>query len=124
MAFDVRKPNNSLAPTRSVYYNVHFCVRAFHRIISYPGYSLFILFIMYLQIMEIILYFKIRSRGLFDYSSSNTILNQTDNPQITPIFGSLPIKKIMIEPIVSVLIVLTEKTMFVSIESFRSYTIS
>jgi hypothetical protein len=54
--------------------------------------------------MDIRLYFKIRSRGSTDFISSDTRVNQTNNLEITHtihIFDPLPIKKMMMEPIVS-----------------------
>jgi hypothetical protein len=107
MIVDVRKLSNGAGPARSVYQHGHFCVRAFHLLTSYPGYSLFAFFIIYLQIMEIILYFKISSRGPLDFTSSTSVLNQTNTPQeshTVHIFDPLPVKKIMVEPIVSILI--------------------
>ncbi|CAF1029913.1 unnamed protein product [Rotaria sp. Silwood1] len=104
MVVDIRKLSNGSGPARSVYQHGHFCVRVFHRLISYPGYTLFVLFIIYLQLMELILYFKIRSRGSLDFTLSNTILNKTTNPTTLThtihIFDPLPIKKIMVEPII------------------------
>ncbi|CAF0867283.1 unnamed protein product [Rotaria sordida] len=99
MVVDVRKLNNGIGPARPVYQHGHFCVRAFHRLISYPSYTLFLLFIIYLLIMDIILYFKIRSRKLLDFNLSDTILNQKIIHTID-IFDLLSIKKIMIEPII------------------------
>ena len=104
MMVDIRKLSSGACPSRPVYQHGHFCVRAFHLLISYPGYSLFIFFLVYLQIMEIRLYFKIRSRGPVDFTSSNIILNQTNTIQVIHamyIFDPLPVKKMMVEPIVS-----------------------
>ncbi|CAF4278708.1 unnamed protein product [Rotaria sp. Silwood2] len=103
MAIDVRKLSNGSGSVRCVYQHGHFCVRVFHRLMSYPGYTLFLLFIIYLQIMDIILYFKICSRGSLDFTLSNKILNQTNNQKLTHtihIFDPLPIKKIMVQPII------------------------
>ncbi len=107
MMVDVRKLSHGAFPARPVYQHAHFCVRAFHLLISYPGYSLFIFFLIYIQIMDIRLYFKIRSRGSTDFTSSNTRLNQTNTLEVTHtihIFDPLPIKKMMIEPMVSKMI--------------------
>jgi hypothetical protein len=107
MVVDVRKLSNGAGPARPVYQHGHFCVRAFHLLLSYPGYSLFAFFIIYLQIMEVILYYKICSRGPLDFTSSTTISNETNTPKISHtmhIFDPLPVKKIMVEPIVSILI--------------------
>ena len=109
MTVDVRKLSNGAGPARPVYQHGHFCVRAFHLLISYPGYSLFLFFIIYLQIMDTILYYKIHSRGMLDFSSTTTVLNYTDNEKISStaksinIFDPLPVKKIMIESIVNIL---------------------
>ncbi|CAF0963574.1 unnamed protein product [Adineta steineri] len=103
MIVDVRKLSSGACPARPVYHHGHFCVRTFHRLLSYPGYSLFIFFIIYLQMMDLRLYFKIQSRGTLDYSTSNTILNQTNPSPISHtihIFDPLPIKKMMVEPII------------------------
>ncbi|CAF2921563.1 unnamed protein product [Rotaria sp. Silwood2] len=103
MAIDVRKLSNGSGSVRCVYQHGHFYVRIFHRLMSYPGYTLFLLFIIYLQIMDIILYFKICSRGSLDFTLSNKILNQTNNQKLTHtihIFDPLPIKKIMVQPII------------------------
>ncbi len=102
MVVDVRKLSNGAGLARSVYQHGHFCVRTFHLLISYPCYSLFIFFIIYLQIMDFILYHKIRARGPLDLSS----LNQTNTPKVSQtihIFDTLSIKKLMVEPIVSII---------------------
>ncbi|CAF1511402.1 unnamed protein product [Rotaria magnacalcarata] len=99
MVVDVRKLSIGPGPARPVHQHGHFCVRAFHCLVSYPGYSLFILFLLYLQIMDIILYFKIRTRDSLDFSSSNQTNTQSVIHSVC-IFNPLPIKKIMVEPIV------------------------
>ncbi len=104
MVVDVRKLSNGAGPARSVYQHGHFCVRTFHLLLSYPGYSLFIFFIIYLQIMDFILYYKIRSRGPLDFLTSNSN-NTLKTSHIVYIFDPLPIKKIMVEPIVSLIFV-------------------
>lgn len=100
MVVDVRKISNGAGPARPVYQHGHFCVRAFHRLLSYPGYSLFLCFLLYLLTMDLILYHKIRSRGVLDYSSSSGNDSSTKDDAIH-IFDPLPIKKIMVEPVVS-----------------------
>jgi hypothetical protein len=104
MVVDVRKLSNGVGSTRSVYQHGHFCVRTFHLITSYPVYSIFLFFILYLQLMDVILYFKICSRGLINISSLIPIKNHTDTDQTIHIFDPLPIKKIMVEPIVNIYI--------------------
>jgi hypothetical protein len=95
---DVRKFSNAACPARPVYQHGHFCVRAFHLLLAYPGYSLLLCFIIYIQMMELRLYFNIRARGSFDFSSTTA----TDNQSVAiHIFDPLPVKKIMVEPIVS-----------------------
>jgi hypothetical protein len=79
----------------------HIFVRIFHLFISYPMHSCFAIFIIYLQIMDIILYFKIRTRGLLDMNIPT--MNHTD------IFNSLPIKKIMVGQSVSIVFFFIEK---------------
>ena len=69
----------------------HFRIRLIHRLISYPIHSCFFLFLIYLQVMDVILYFKIRSRGIVFTNETQT----NDH-----IFGSLPVKKIMVGQIV------------------------
>jgi hypothetical protein len=104
MVVDARKLSNGAGPARPVYQHGHFCVRAFHFLVSHPGYSLFVLFIIYLQTMDIILYSKIRSRGSLDFSTSN----QTNTLQVSPtiyIFDPLTVKKMMVEPMVSIIII-------------------
>jgi hypothetical protein len=96
MVADIRKISNGTGPARSVYQHRHFCVRTFHLLIAYPVYSCFLLFLIYLQIMDIILYFKIRSRGPIDL---NIFTSQISNDIY--LFNSLPIKKIMIGQTVS-----------------------
>ena len=92
MVVDVRKLSNGAGPARPVYQHGHFCVRAFHRLLSYPIYSLFIFFLIYLQIMDIILYYKIRSRGPLDFSALPS--NNTQKPSHTVhIFEPLQSKK-------------------------------
>jgi hypothetical protein len=104
MVVDVRKLSNGAGPARPVYQHGHFCVRAFHRLLSYPGYSLFIFFIIYLQIMDVILYYKIRSRGPLDFIPLPS--NNTQKVSHTiHIFDPLPIKKIMVESIVSLIFI-------------------
>jgi hypothetical protein len=103
MVVDVRKLSNGAGLARSVYQHGHFCVRTFHLLISHPGYSLFILLIIYLQIMDFILYHKIRSRGPLDFSSFNQT-NTVKVSQTINIFDTLSIKKLMMEPIVSIII--------------------
>ena len=95
---DVRKLSNGVYPSRPVYQHGHFCVRAFHLILSYPGYSLFLCFLIYLQMMDLKLYFKIRSRESLDFTTTKTSTNKTNSIHI---FDPLPVKKIMVEPIVS-----------------------
>jgi hypothetical protein len=101
MVADIRKISNGTGSARSVYQHRHFCVRTFHLLIAYPVYSCFLLFLIYLQIMDIILYFKIRSRGPFDLNifTINQKLSEISNDIY--IFNSLPIKKIMIGQTVS-----------------------
>lgn len=83
---------------RSIYQYGYFAVRLVHRLLTYPIHSCFVLFIIYLQIMDVILYFQIRSRG--PLLSITTISNQT----ISHLFDSLPVKKIMVGQTVSRLI--------------------
>ncbi len=76
---------------------------------AYPIQTCFALFIIYLQIMDGILYFKIRTRGPLD--SGILARNQTNSDLLTPktsqifhsgyVFDSLPVKKIMVGQIVS-----------------------
>ncbi|CAF4344083.1 unnamed protein product, partial [Rotaria sordida] len=66
MVIDIRKISNGAGLARSAYQHERFYVRTFHLFIAYPIYSYFLLLIIYLQIMDIILYFKIRSRGSLD----------------------------------------------------------
>ncbi|CAF1055572.1 unnamed protein product [Adineta ricciae] len=94
---DVRKLSNGVYPSRPVYQHGHFCVRAFHLILSYPGYSLLLCFLIYLQMMDLKLYFKIRSRESLDFTTTKTSTNQTSSIHI---FDPLPVKKIMVEPII------------------------
>ncbi|UJR30754.1 hypothetical protein I4U23_018274 [Adineta vaga] len=94
---DVRKLSNGACPSRPVYQHGHFCVRAFHLLLSYPGYTLFLCFLIYLQIMDLKLYFKIRSRESLDFSNTKALTNQTSSIHI---FDPLPVKKIMVEPII------------------------
>lgn len=101
MVVDVRKLSNGAGPARPVYQHAHFCVRAFHRLLSYPGYTLFIILLIYLQTMDFILYHKIRSRGTLDYSSPNRNNNTPSTSDSVHIFDPLPVKKIMVEPLVS-----------------------
>ena len=111
MIVDVRKLSNGAGASRPVYQHVHFCVRAFHLLIFHPGYSLFIFFVVYLQMMDVILYFKIRSRPPLDYNSLTAAINQTTLQSVTEhmrrrssethIFDPLPIKKIMVASVVS-----------------------
>ncbi len=105
----MRKLNNGPRIARPIYQHGHFCVRTFHLLITHPIYLCFLIFIIYIQIMDVMLYFKIRSRGLIDsditkknHTNSN-LFNQKMSQTLNgiPIFGSLPIKKIMIGPIVS-----------------------
>ncbi|CAF1300334.1 unnamed protein product [Adineta steineri] len=104
MIADLRKISNGAGSARAVYQHGHFCVRAFHRLVTHPIYSCFLIFIIYLQIMDVILYFKIRSRKQLDLNIStinHTNLNFYDqkSSQISNdihIFSSLPIKKIMV----------------------------
>ena len=103
MVVDVRKLSNGAGPARPVYQHGHFCVRTFHRLLSYPGYSLLICFVIYLQIMDIILYYKIRSRGPLDFPPSPSNNTQPSSHAVH-IFEPLAIKKIMIESIVSLLL--------------------
>ena len=108
MVVDVRKLSNGAGPARPVYQHAHFCVRAFHRLLAYPGYSLFLFFIIYLQMMDIILYFHIRSRPPLEFTATNNqtaIYLLTEKPSSTKkdilLFDPLPIKKIMVESVVS-----------------------
>ncbi|UJR15844.1 hypothetical protein I4U23_002770 [Adineta vaga] len=104
MIGDIRKISNGPGPSRPVYQRGHFCVRTFHLLITHPIYSCFLLFIIYLQIMDVILYFKIRSRGPLDLSlittdkTNSTFINQklSSISNDIQIFSSLPIKKIMV----------------------------
>ena len=116
MVVDVRKLSNGAGPARPVYQHGHFCVRAFHRLLSYPGYSLFILFLIYLQTMDFILYHKIRSRGPLDYSSLDGNNNTISTSDSIHIFDPLSIKKIMVEPLVSPRTILIDGYLF---ELFR-----
>jgi hypothetical protein len=108
MVVDIRKLSNGAGPARPVYQHAHFCVRAFHRLLAYPSYSLFLFFILYLQIMDIVLYFRIRSRPPLEFAITNqtAIHMPTEKPSSTPnkdfhFFDPLPIKKIMLESVVS-----------------------
>jgi hypothetical protein len=109
MVVDVRKLSNGAGPARSVYQHAHFCVRTFHRVLAYPGSSLLIFFIIYLQIMDIVLYFRIRSRGPLTSHSWSSTTNQSNSLgdissqslESVHIFEPLPVKKIMVESIVS-----------------------
>lgn len=111
MIVDVRKLSNGAGASRPVYQHVHFCVRAFHLLILHPGYSVFIFFVVYLQMMDILLYFKIRSRAPLDFNDLTTAINQSTLQSITEhtrgispeshIFDPLPIKKIMVASVVS-----------------------
>ncbi|CAF3069241.1 unnamed protein product [Rotaria socialis] len=76
--------------TRSAYQRRHFCMRTVHLLVAHPIYSCLLLFIMYLQIMDIILYFKIRSRGPLH---SNTMI---DNDTKLFKFISLSVKDIIV----------------------------
>lgn len=95
---DVRKFSTAVYPARPVYQHGHFCVRAFHLLLSYPGYSLLACFLIYIQIMELKLYSNIRAREPFDMGSTATAGNQSSGIHI---FDPLPVKKIMVEPLVS-----------------------
>ena len=120
MVVDVRKLSNGAGPARPVYQHGHFCVRTFHRLLSYPGYSLFILFLIYLLSMDLILYQKIRSRGVLDYSSvsGNNSLSTSESVHI---FDPLTIKKIMIEPAVSTCTHFDHSLIFLRIDRFSSF---
>jgi hypothetical protein len=102
MVVDIRKLSNGAGPARPVYQHGHFCVRAFHLLLSYPGYSLFVFFILYLLAMDFTLYYKIRSRGPLDFSSLNKTNTEKVNHAVY-IFDTLPMKKIMLEPVVSMI---------------------
>lgn len=80
-----------LSLTRSVHQHGHFFVRSFHRILTYPGYTLFMFLLIYLLIMDIQLYKRIRSRNSIDFNQTNDAIN---------IFDPLPIKKTMVEPMI------------------------
>lgn len=95
MAIDIRKISNGVSSSRSVYQHKHFCIRALHLLLGHPLNTCLLLFAIYLQIMDVILYFKIRSRESLD--TNKTINNHTT----IDIFESLPIKKIMVGHIVS-----------------------
>lgn len=88
---------------RSIYHYGHFSIRLFHRLMTYPIHSCFVSFLIYLQIMDIILYFQIRSRR--SLQSMIVTPNQTDtelfDEKTRHIFDSLPVKKIMIGQTVS-----------------------
>jgi hypothetical protein len=125
MIVDVRKLSNGAGLARPVYQHGHFCVRAFHFLLSHPGYSLFVFFILYLQIMDVRLYFKIRSRGSLEFIS----LNQTNTfktSQTIHTFNPLPIKKIMVEPIVRIIIIYQNRkeSFCFHLDSLCSFTIS
>ncbi len=99
MVVDMRGSGSS----RSIYQHGHFYVRTFRFFIAYPIHSCLLLFIIYLQIMDIILYFKIRSRG--SLNSNMKISNHTNLNLLSSddghIFDSLPVKKIMVGQTVS-----------------------
>ena len=130
MIVDVRKLSNGAGATRPVYQHVHFCVRAFHLLILHPGYSLFLFFIVYLQTMDVLLYFKIRSRTPLDYNSLTATINQTTLQTIIEhvrlkssevhIFDPLPVKKIMLAPVVSLGTVDTSLSDRLALDSLRS----
>jgi hypothetical protein len=113
MLVDIRKLSNGSG---------HFCVRTFRLLISYPMYSCFLVLIIYLQIMDIILYCKIRTRGLFDISSINhtNVINQNH----IHIFNSLPIKKIMVGQTVSAFFLKNLFEMRIYLDSLSSITVS
>ncbi len=104
MVVDMRKLGNGPGSARPVYQHGHFCVRTFHLLLAHPLYSCFLLFIIYLQLMDVILFYKIRARGPLDadivsrnQTNSDLFhqkLSQTSND--AHIFRSLPVKKIMI----------------------------
>ncbi|CAF1005223.1 unnamed protein product [Rotaria sordida] len=105
MVIDIRKISNGAGLARSAYQHERFYVRTFHLFIAYPIYSCFLLLIIYLQIMDIILYFKIRSRGSLDLNvitiTNHTNLNKfhqkmTETSNDNHIFNSLSIKKMMV----------------------------
>ncbi|CAF0793199.1 unnamed protein product [Rotaria sp. Silwood1] len=107
MVIDIRRLSNGTGPVRSVYQHGHFCVRAFHLFLTYPIYSCFLLVIIYLEIMDTILYFQIRSRGPLDLNTAT--INHTNFDKFhqtitealndTHMFNALSIKKIMVGPI-------------------------
>ncbi|CAF3069259.1 unnamed protein product [Rotaria socialis] len=90
MAVDIRKINNGASSTRSVYQHRHLCIRTFHLLRAYPAYSCLLLFVVYLQIMDMILYCKIRSRGPLHANA------QTTSDTNLKLFASLPVKRIMV----------------------------
>ncbi|CAF0999343.1 unnamed protein product [Rotaria sordida] len=105
MVIDIRKISNGAGLARSAFQHERFYVRTFHLFIAYPIYSCFLLLIIYLQIMDIILYFKIRSRGSLDLNvitiTNHTNLNKfhqkmTETSNDNHIFNSLSIKKMMV----------------------------
>ncbi|CAF3733899.1 unnamed protein product [Rotaria sordida] len=102
MVIDIRKISNGAGLARPAFQHGHFYVRTFHLFIAYSIYSYFLLLIIYLQIMDIILYFKIRSRGSLDLNvitiTNHTNLNKfhqktTETSNDNHIFNSLSIKK-------------------------------
>ncbi|CAF1559240.1 unnamed protein product [Adineta ricciae] len=97
---DIRKLSNGPCPSRPVHQHAHFCVRTFHLLLTHPVYSLFFLLIIYLQLMDLILYVKIRSRGPLDFDATTANKTHSDfinqNSNSIQIFSSLPVKKIMV----------------------------
>jgi len=85
MIVDLRK----LHLTRSVQQHGHFFLRLCRRFLAYPGYTLFMFLLIYLLIMDIRLYNRIRSRNSITFNSNNNAVD---------IFEPLPIKKAMVEP--------------------------
>ena len=87
----------------------HFCLRILQRLVANPVYTCFLLFIIYLSIMEFILYFHIRTRDLFDEGSLKTNKTITNGH----IFSSLSVKEIMVGPAVCISTKEKEKYMYI-----------
>jgi low temperature requirement protein LtrA len=60
-----------------------------------------LIFVLYIVLMEWILYFKIRQRGPLD-SSASIVLNQSA-ADLSLFYGALPVKKILVGPTVSLI---------------------
>lgn len=98
---NMRKLMNVPNSSRSKNQYSHFCYRTLHRLIAYPLYTCFALFIFYLLIMECVLYFQIRTRSSFDEGTIKTNKTKADTSnQMTHghIFSSLAVKEIMVGP--------------------------